>query len=123
MFFYFKDAFIHSFTHTHTHTHRAKLTPTGLGAAERKELQVSRHAVPHLVGRGGNTIRQMEEIMGIILGVADGEEGEVCVSLFGPRERLDWAQKVVECVAKGARSLLRHLQATRLVFQNPGASD
>ena len=55
-------------------------------------------------------IRQIEAILGLIVGVVDGSEGGSTVTVFGPAERVDWAQPVIECVARGGRSILRHLE-------------
>ena len=88
----------------------AWLTPTGLGAAVSRAFALPRHAVPHVVGKGGSLIRQIEAIMGLIVGVVDGSDGGSTVTVFGPAERVDWAQPVIECVARGGRSILRHLE-------------
>ena len=88
----------------------AWLTPTGLGAVVSRTFALPRHAVPHIVGRGGSLIRQIEAILGLIVGVVDGSEGGSTVTVFGPAERVDWAQPVIECVARGGRSILRHLE-------------
>ena len=90
--------------------HWAWLTPAGLGAAVSRAFALPRHAVPHVVGRGGSLIRQIESILGLIVGVVDGGEGESTVTVFGPEERVDWARPVIECVARGGRSILRHLE-------------
>ena len=86
----------------------ASLSPTRLGAPVSRAFALPRHAVPHVVGRGGLLIRQIESILGLIVGVVDGGEGGNTV--FGPEERMDWARLVVECVARGGRSILRHLE-------------
>ena len=90
--------------------HWAWLTPAGLGAAVSRAFALPRHAVPHVVGRGGSLIRQIESILGLIVGVVDGGEGGSTVTVFGPEERVDWARPVIECVARGGRSILRHLE-------------
>ena len=90
--------------------HWAWLTPAGLGAAVSRAFALPRHAVPHVVGRGGSLIRQIESILGLIVGVVDGGEGGSTVIVFGPEERVDWAQPVIECVARGGCSILRHLE-------------
>ena len=74
-----------------------------------QELLVPRRAIPHLVGKGGSTIHQIEECMGIIVGVADTAEGEVMVTLFGPASRVTAARLVIQCLARGAGSLLSRL--------------
>ena len=72
-----------------------------------EELLVPRRAIPHLVGKGGSTIRQIEELTGIIVGVA---EGEAMVTLFGPASRVMAARPVIQCLARGAGSLLSRLR-------------
>ena len=62
----------------------AWLTPTGLGVAVSRAFALPRHAVPHVVGRGGSLIRQIESILGLIVGVVDGSEGGSTVTVFGP---------------------------------------
>ena len=95
----------------------AWLTPAGLGAGEAAELQVPRRAIPNLVGRGGRMIDLIEDLMGVILGVGDGEGETVTVTVFGPKDRLDWACQVILCVAKGARSLIRRLTNAHMEFR------
>ena len=88
----------------------AWLTPTGLGVAVLHAFALPHHAVLHVVGRGGSLIRQIESILGLIGGVVDRGEGGSTVTVFGPEERVDWAWPVMECVARGGRSILRHLE-------------
>ena len=94
------------------------MTPAGLGAGEAVELQVPRRALPHLVGHGGRMINLIEDLMGVVLGVGDGEGETATVTLFGPKERLPWASQVVLWVAKGARSLIRRLTNARMEFRS-----
>ena len=75
-----------------------------------------RSSVPHLVGRGGRTIELIENLLGIIVGVGDGGEGEARVTLWGPRDRLDGGRQVIDCVVRGGRSLLRRLSIARMTF-------
>ena len=86
------------------------LSPSGLEEAEVQELLVPRRAIPHLVGKGGSTIRQIEELTGIIVGVADTAEGEAMVTLFGLALRVTAARLVIQCLARGGRSLLSRLR-------------
>ena len=74
--------------------------------------------IPHLVGRGGRMINLIENLMGVVLGVGDGEGETVMVTLFGPKDRLAWASQVVLCVAKGARSLIHRLTAANMEFRS-----
>lgn len=61
-------------------------------------------------GEGGSLIRQIESILGLIVGVVGGGEGGSTMPGFGPEERVDWAGPVIECVARVCRSILRHLE-------------
>ena len=96
----------------------AWLTPAGLGAAELTELQVPRSSVPHLVGRGGRTIELIENVLGLIVGVGDGGDGQARVTLWGPKDRLDGGKQVVDCVVQGGRSLLCRLSSVHMAFQS-----
>ena len=59
-------------------------------------------------------IREIESILGLIVGVVDGGDGGSTVTVFGPEERVDLARPVIECVAGGGRSILRHLETIPL---------
>ena len=58
-------------------------------------------AVRHLVGKGGNTARLIEEITGVIVGVGDRGDGEAYVTLFGPERRVNAAMAIVDAVSRG----------------------
>ena len=62
------------------------------------------------MGRGGSLIRQIESILGLTVGVVHGVEGGNTVFVFGLEEQVDWARPVIECVARGGRSILCHLE-------------
>ena len=64
----------------------------------------------HLVGKGGNTAWLIEDICGVIVAMGDRGDGEEYVVLFGPEQRVDAAQAVVEEVARGAWSFSRRLK-------------
>ena len=87
------------------------LSPRGLAEAATTELEVARASVPHLVGRGGRTVADLEETLGIIIGIADSQnENRALVTLIGPKDRLQAAKHVVEATAKGASSLLSRIK-------------
>ena len=88
----------------------AWLSPSGLGSAVSRALAIPKSAAPHLVGRGGSMIRQMEDILGLIVGIVDGRDGKASVTVFGPRERVDLALPVIQCVSEGGRSILTRLK-------------
>ena len=85
------------------------LTPTGLGAADRREVSVPRSAVAHLVGRGGQMVRAAEDALGVLIGIMDGTDDQATVSLIGPQEQVVLAREVVSALAVGARSILTRL--------------
>ena len=55
----------------------------------------------HLVGKGGNTARLIEEITGVIVGVGDRGDREAYVTLFGPERRVEAARVLVDAVSRG----------------------
>ena len=93
------------------------LTPVGLAQAESIAVPVPKGAVPHLVGKGGATIRRIEELIGIIIGVMDGQDGQATVSLVGPQQRVAAARSLIQAAAGGgAWSLLRRIQDRGTLF-------
>ena len=74
-------------------------------------VPVAADAVQHLVGKGGNTVRLIEEICGVIVGVGDRGDGEAYVMLFGPEWRVEAARVLVDAVSRvGAWSLPHRLK-------------
>ena len=55
-----------------------------MGDADRQEVTVPRSAVPHLVGRRGQTVRVAEDALGVLIGVIDGPDDQATVTLIGP---------------------------------------
>ena len=88
----------------------AWLLPTGMGATVSHAFILPQQAIPYVVWRGGSLIRQIESILGLIVGVVDGGEGGSTVIVFRPEARVDWAQPAIECVGRGGRSILHHLE-------------
>ena len=85
----------------------AWLSPEGLTRAHVSEFPVPRTAVPHLVGKGGRTVREAEDRLGVIIGRIDADnDQEAAVTLVGPREKVEVAQVVLGLLAKGVRSAL-----------------
>ena len=89
-----------------------RLSVRGLLAAESIELPVPRDHLPHLVTRGGKTIRGLENRLGVIIGVMDGSGETALVLVVGPLDRLEVARRVVEIMSLGARSFLDRLHRT-----------
>ena len=86
------------------------LTPSGLAQAQSATVPLPPKAVPHLVGKGGATIRMIENLIGVIIGVIDGHDGQASVSLVGPQHSIDAARPLIQAVAGGgAWSLLRRI--------------
>ena len=85
------------------------LTPEGLGDADRREATVPRSAVPHLVGRRGQTVRVAEDALGVLIGVIDGTDDQATVTLIGPLAQVVLATEVIAALAVGARSILTRL--------------
>ena len=78
----------------------------GLLDAECLELPIKRPSIPHIIGKQGRQIRSLEEKLGVIIGIMDGEGDSAIVSLVGPANRLVVARRIVELVSKGVRTLL-----------------
>ena len=86
------------------------MTPEGLTRAHVSEFPVPQAAVPHLVGKGGRTVREAEDRLGVIIGIIDAiNDQEAAVTLVGPRENVEVAQVVLGLLAKGVRSALSRL--------------
>ena len=89
--------------------HWSWLTVRGLAEAGTRELEVPQGVVGHLVGKRGATIRKIEDHFGVIVGIMDGCTGTAKVTVVGPETRLDGVGKLIQCLAKGARSLISRL--------------
>ena len=90
-------------------THWSWLTVRGLAEAGTRELEVPQGVMAHLVGKRGTTIRKIEDHFGVIVGIMDGCTGTAKVTVVGPETRLDGVGKLIQCLAKGARSLISRL--------------
>ena len=84
-------------------------TPEGLGTTAWWEVSVPRSAVPHLVGRRGETVRTVENALGVLIGIIDGTDDQATVTLIGPLAQVVLAKEVVTALAVGARSILSRL--------------
>ena len=74
-------------------------------------VPVAADAVRHLVGKGRNTARLIEDITGVIVGVGDRGNSEAYATLFGPKRRVEAARVLVDAVSRGgAWSLPHHLK-------------
>ena len=87
------------------------LTPVGLAQAQSSAVPVPKGVVPHLVGKGGATIRKIEELIGVIIGVMDGQDGQAQISLVGPQQKVAAArQLIIAATGGGVWSLLRRIK-------------
>ena len=80
-----------------------------MGDADRRKVTVPRSAVPHLVGRRGQTVRAAEDALGVLIGVIDGTDDQATVTLIGPLAQVVLAREVIAALAVGARSILTRL--------------
>ena len=74
------------------------------------EVRVSRRSVPHILGKQGRAIREIEDVCGVLLGVRDSDEQEAVISMVGPSDRLPFAEFVIETMARGIVSILPQLR-------------
>ena len=86
----------------------AWLTPLGLAQAQSAVVPVPKRVVPHLVGKGGATIRMIEELIGTIIGVTDGDDGLASISITGPQQRVTAARAMIQAAAGGGAWSLFH---------------
>ena len=84
------------------------LTPVGLAQAQSTAVPVPKEVVPHLVGKGGATIRMIEDIIGVIVGVMDGQDGQASISLVGPQQKVAAARQLIQAAAGGGAWSLLH---------------
>ena len=77
------------------------LSPAGLASAMEDSVPVAADAVQHLVGKGGHTIRLIEDICGVIVGVGNSGNSEAYVTLFGPERHVNAAMAIVDAVSRG----------------------
>ena len=89
------------------------LTVEGLVTSAQSTLEVSRSALPHVVGRGGATIRELEDRLGVLIGVSDVGADRGSIGICGPPDRLPLARSIVMIVAQRFRSVLTRLPPVR----------
>ena len=77
------------------------LSPAGLASTVEDSVPVSTNAVPQVVGKGGHTVRLIEEITGVIVGVGDRGDGEAYIMLFGLERRVNAAMAIARAVVGG----------------------
>ena len=53
----------------------------------------------------------IEEVIGVVIGIIDGQDGQASVSLVGPQHRVAAAQSIIQAViGGGAWSLLHRIK-------------
>ena len=98
------------------------LSPAGLQAAGQATISVPGRALRHIVGRGGATIRRIEAVLGVLVGAVDCPDGTAAVSLCGPPNRLADAERVVQLIGQGHRTLLTRLEEDPGTWAGLGAA-
>ena len=80
-----------------------QLTLEVLGAADRREVTILRSALPHLMGRRGQTVQVAEDALGVLIGIIDGTNDQAIVILIGLLSQVVLAKEVITALAVGSR--------------------
>ena len=76
-----------------------------------KYVEVDAHSVPHIIGRRGRIIRQIETVCGVFLTLTDLQEGGHEMLISGPRPACIFAQFAIELLCSGHHSALTTLSS------------
>ena len=76
-----------------------------------KYIEVDAHSVPHIIGRGGRIIRQIETVCGVFLTLTDLKEGGHEMLISGPRTACIFAEFAIELLSSGHHSALTTLSS------------
>ena len=76
-----------------------------------KYVEVDTHNVPHIIGRGGRIIRQLETLCGVFLTLTDLTEGSHEMLITGPRPACIFAEFAMELLSSGHHSSLTTLSS------------
>ena len=76
-----------------------------------KYVEVDAHSVPHIIGRGGRIIRQLETMCGVFLTLTDLKEGSHEMLITGPRPACIFAEFAMELLSSGHHSSLTTLSS------------
>ena len=76
-----------------------------------KYVEVDAHSVPHIIGRGGRIIRQLENMCGVFLTLTDLTEGCHEMLISGPRPACIFAEFAMELLSDGHHSALTKLSS------------
>ena len=79
-----------------------------------KTVGVLAHTVPHIIGRGGRVIRQIEMVCGVFLTLRDIGIGNHELFITGPRPACILAEFAIEMLGDGHHSVLRTLSSLTL---------
>ena len=79
-----------------------------------KTVGVLAHTVPHIIGRGGRVIRQIEMVCGVFLTLRDLGTGNHELFVTGPRPACILAEFAVEMLGDGHHSVLKTLSSLTL---------
>ena len=74
-----------------------------------KYVEVDSSDVPHIIGRGGRVIRQLETVCGVFLTLTDLTEGSHEMLITGPRPACIFAEFAMELLRSGHHSALSTL--------------
>ena len=81
----------------------------GVGASQ-ASTPVPRASIPHLVGKEGKRVRQLEELLGCLISIGEkGPGGHQTVTLCGPPGRLARGKEVIWMVTEGFHSVVDRL--------------
>ena len=76
-----------------------------------KYVEVDTHNVPHIIGRGGRIIRQLETLCGVFLTLTDLTEGSHEMLITGPRPACIFAEFAMELLSSSHHSSLTTLSS------------
>ena len=76
-----------------------------------KYVEVNASQVPHIIGRGGRVIRQLETVCGVFLTLSDLGDGAHEMLITGPRPACIFAEFAMELLSSGQHSVLTTLSS------------
>ena len=76
-----------------------------------KYIEVAAHSVPHIIGRGGCIIREIETMCRVFLTLTDLKEGGHEILISGPRRACIFAELAIELLSSGHHSALTTLSS------------
>ena len=79
-----------------------------------KYMEIVGYAVPHIIGRKGRVIRQLEQTCGVFLTLRDIGDGGHQMMITGPRPACILAEFAIELLCRGQHSVLATLSLLNL---------